>query len=73
MFHVGQKVLVTDGLPHREGVIDKVSTWQKEMGWSIPTDTLCYFIRVPGWDNGTNGGRWIDECFVKEIINGTAE
>ena len=66
MFSIGQKVLVTDGLPHREGVVDKVSTWHKEMGW-LNVETPCYFIRVPEWDNGTNGGRWIDECCVKEI------
>ncbi len=71
MFSIGQKVLVTDGLPHREGIIDKVSTWQVEMGWPTRTNTPCYFIRVPEWDNGTNGGRWIDECFVKEISNDT--
>ena len=67
MFSIGQKVLVTDGLPHREGVVDKVSTWHKEMGW-LNVETPCYFIRVPEWDNGTNG--WaVDRSYIRQGDN----
>ena len=63
MFKEGDMVLVIDQDPPAEGVVEKVSTWDKVVVYKIAPlpKTPCYFVRVQSWDNGRNGGRWLDE------------
>jgi len=58
MFTENEKVLVVDGNPHQEGVVEKVSTWG-EVNGVVGDVSPCYFVRVPSWNNNTNGGRWL--------------
>jgi hypothetical protein len=60
MFSEGQSVIVIIG--HQLGVIEKVSTWREVN--HVPDDDACYFVRVPEWDNGMNGGRWLPESSI---------
>lgn len=66
MYNVGEKVLVIDGNPHREGIVEKASTWGEVNGIKGETSP-CYFVRVQSWDNDTNGGRWIGEIHLRKI------
>jgi len=66
MFIENEKVLVVDGIHRQEGIVEKVSTWGEVN--SIASDVSpCYFVRVPSWDNGTNGGRWLDAGSLEHI------
>ncbi len=70
MFIENEKVLVIDGIPNQPGVVEKVSTWDVVNHHSVdtpPDSRRCYFVRVPSWDNGTNGGRWLDEGSLNKI------
>lgn len=67
MFTEGQKVLVVDGNPHQEGVIEKVSNWSQVLDFHLDDTSPCYFVRVPSWDNNTNGGRWLDSLSLKAM------
>ena len=68
MFKEGDRVIVILQTPHVEGVVEKVSTWDKVVVYKIAPlpKTPCYFVRVQSWDNGTNGGRWLDETSLAE-------
>lgn len=65
MFKKDEKVVIVlyPSLP--EGVVEKVSTWGEVLGFSDPEP--CYFVRVPSWDRGTNGGRWMDKFSLQHI------
>lgn len=60
MFEVGQKVKVTDQLPHAIGIVEEVSTWKKRNGIS---GGRCYRIRSDDWARPN----WIDEGFVGKV------
>jgi hypothetical protein len=66
MFFENEKVIVIDGNHHQEGVVEKVSTWGEVNGISSG-DVPCYFVRVPSWDNNTNGGRWLGAVSLSRI------
>lgn len=63
-FSVGQKVRVNYTVI---GVIEQVSQWDKITKGHPLKNTPCYFVRVPSWDNGTNGGRWLGEYNLSEV------
>lgn len=65
MFKKEQKVVVKIG--ECKGVIAEVSTWGKVLKSPYPDNRPAYFVRVPEWDNGTNGGRWLHETDLKKL------
>lgn len=57
-FEIGDKVLVKDTNQH--GVVCDVKPINSLLKYEHTSDDHpMYFVRVPEWDNGTNGGRWI--------------
>lgn len=64
MLKKGQKVVVKIG--KCKGVIAEISTWEKVLNSTYPNSTSAYFVRVPEWDNGTNGGRWLHETDLEK-------
>lgn len=55
MFKEGDEVIVKIG--KCKGKIKEISTWGKVN--KHDSQEPAYYVRVPEWDNGTNGGRWL--------------
>lgn len=56
-FEIGDKVLVKDTNQH--GVVSDIKSFNSLVHQNFTDDHPMYFVRVPEWDNGMNGGRWI--------------
>lgn len=55
MFKEKDDVIVLPG--KYKGRIEKISTWSKVS--KSDSQEPAYYVCVPEWDNGTNGGRWM--------------
>lgn len=62
MITVGDKVQVTDQVPHVEGEVVEISTWKQVNGG--PSTKRCYRVRCDGW---IPPERWIGAGHVETI------